>query len=112
MPAPPWSHDALYGNYHRRVYAYAVSRAGRQLADEVFLRFAGQTPPPVRMNKSGYPERTAASLYRRGAAMASTRGDKPRRDRGFGGALLRRRGSFMSGQFLGSHGVLQLTMVS
>jgi RNA polymerase sigma-70 factor, ECF subfamily len=25
----------LYDNYHRRVYAYAVSRAGRQLADEV-----------------------------------------------------------------------------
>ena len=25
----------LYDDYHRRVYAYAVSRAGRQLADEV-----------------------------------------------------------------------------
>jgi hypothetical protein len=29
-----------------------------------------------------------------------------------GARFLRRRGSFMSGQFLGSHGLLQLTMVS
>jgi RNA polymerase sigma-70 factor (ECF subfamily) len=26
---------ALYAQHHRRVYAYAVSLAGRQLADEV-----------------------------------------------------------------------------
>lgn len=35
MAAPETEFTALYEAYHRRVYAYAVARAGRQLADEV-----------------------------------------------------------------------------
>jgi RNA polymerase sigma-70 factor, ECF subfamily len=34
-PDPVKWYTGLYDEHHRRVYAYAVSRAGRQLADEV-----------------------------------------------------------------------------
>jgi RNA polymerase sigma-70 factor, ECF subfamily len=40
--------QAIYAEQHRRVYAYAVSMAGRQLADEVvsevFLSPGGGSP--------------------------------------------------------------------
>jgi RNA polymerase sigma-70 factor, ECF subfamily len=42
--------QAIYAEQHRRVYAYAVSMAGRQLADEVFLvawRRLADVPAPA-----------------------------------------------------------------
>jgi len=77
--ARPWAIErftALYNTHDRRVYAYAVSRAGRQLADEivseVFLiawrRFAN-LPQPALPWLPGEQRREVTSRYDAGVAV-------------------------------------------